>query len=485
MNRQQPTLRPIRQRLIAGHHLAWAALVIVSILAGAAMLVVEPLIIIGGVMGLMAGVALFAYPFLGVLAYLVFEYASVSEMFTFTQVLQLGKVVVLATIAAWGIKGMLRRNLRFVSDNLTWWFLIWVLAALFSNLVATNSKVAMQGTIDIFKWFIIYFMIINIVDTLPKWKWTMWILLILAFRMSQFQIRVYGIGLASTGHTDYFIREGLGVGTTAFFGNAGDFGVFMCVMAPLAFYLIKAVDPKILKAIGVVFLMFFVASIFKSGARGNTVGLFSVASVYWFRSRQKLLIGVAMAMAVALWWVTAADVVRERFISAASDERDTTSAQRLSLWTAGVHMFFTNPAIGVGVNNFSNTFLAKYATPEQAAGSATAPHNIFIQCMAELGLPGIISLLTIIYLMFMRNRQMRAMLRENQCRNNWITSFAYGLDLALVGYIVSGSFLSVLYYPYLFILLALVASLHNITKKRVEEGLDKIEETEQPRPLSV
>jgi putative inorganic carbon (HCO3(-)) transporter len=474
MDQSQNNVRTVSGQYITVEHLVYSVVIIISIVAAAAMLFVNPLVVIGVIGALVAMTLLFAYPYIGVLGYIVFEYASVAAMFPFLQVLQLGKVIVLATLAVWGLKAAVRNNLRFVSDRINWWFAGWILATVISTSVAVEQRLALQGTFDIIKWFAIYFTVINLVDTLPKWQGCMWLFLVLAFRMSQFQIRQYSIGLDLSRSTEYFIREGLGAGSNAFFGNAGDFGVFMCVTAPLAYVLIKASRSKFLKIIAALFLIFFVVSIIKSGARGNTIGLLAVSLVFWGQSKRKLLIGLSIVSLVAVYWISAPDIVRSRFMSATSENLDGTSAHRLTLWKSGIKMALSHPLTGVGVNNFNRSYLDDYATPEEM-GRATAPHNIFIQCLAELGFLGIASLLAIIWLMFVRNHQTRAMLREHQRKNDWITSFAYGLDLALVGYLVSGSFLSVLYYPHLFLLMALTVSLHNIARKRVEAGLDMFE----------
>lgn len=470
-------LKSSNRRFVSGNGVVYLVVIGFSILAGVGILLLDPLIVFGVVGGLVAAIALFSYPFLGVLAYLVYEYASVSQMFAFTQVLQLGKLIILATIVAWVVQGMTGRKLSFVSDKITLWFLLWCVAAVISNLVAINKGLAFQGTVDIFKYFIIYFMIINVVDSLPKWKWSMWVFLILAFRMSQFQLRTYSAGLASTSSVDYFVREGVGIGTTSFFSNAGDFGVFLCVTAPLAFYLIRAVEPKTLKAIGAIFVGFFVVSIIKSGARGNMVGLAATSLLYWWRCSQKVLIGLVLVMLGTVYWVTAPGVVKDRIMSATSYNKDGTATHRLVLWKAGLDMFIANPLTGVGVNNYMAYYQANYATDDDKHRAA-APHNLFVQCISETGLLGITSLLVLIYLVFLRNHQTKALLRKQHRHNQWISSFAVGLDLALVGYLISGSFLTVLYYPHLFLLLALAVSLHSITRKRVEASFDGTVKTE-------
>lgn len=440
-------------------------LVLFSSLCGIGFWFFPPLLVFAVACLLILGLLMIYQPFMGILAYLVIEYARIPAMFPTLQTLQIGKIVVIATGLIWILKSVLTRKLKFVSDPLNWIMVIWALVIIGSSFFAMNTKFANQGVIDFLKWVIIYFLIINLVDNLPKWQWLMWLLLLLNFKMSQFQIKQFIAGYEMASSPELFITRGVGAGTS-FFGNAGDFGVAMCVVAPLAFYLIKAVKSKGLKAGGVIFFCAFAYSILRCGSRGAAVALFIMALFFWLKTSRKLQYSILILFFVIGFWGGAPEAWKKRFVAAADYQEDQTASQRLKLWEAGSKMFADHPLLGVGINNFNTNYARNYhATGEQ--GIPWAPHNIFVQAGSELGVLGLSSLLLTIFLVFRRNHETRRLYRQNSLKNSWIADFPHALDLSLIGYIVSGSFLTVLYYPHLYIIMTLAISLNQIARKQV------------------
>lgn len=100
---------------------------------------------------------------------------------------------------------------------------------------------------------------------------------------------------------------------------------------------------------------------------------------------------------------------------------------------------------------------------------ATAPHSIYVEGLSELGIAGFIPLLIAGVLLARLNARTRSFLRSmgpERCQG-FEYHLSLGLDLAFVGYLVSGAFLTVLYYPHLWVLLGLSAALHGATTSEV------------------
>ena len=463
--------------LFRSHTLLVAGLVLFSLSCGIGFLFISPFLVFAAAGLLILTLLMVYYPYLGILVYLVLEYARIPAMFPQLQALQIGKIVVVVTGAIWLLRSALTRRLKFVSDPLNWVMGIWAFMVICSSFFAMNSELANQGVIDFLKWVIIYFLIINLVDSLPKWQWFMCFLLVLNFKLSQFQIRQFVAGYEMASSPDRFVTEGVGAGSTGFFGNAGDFGVAMCLVAPLAFYLVKAVKSRALKVGGMVFFAAFVFSILRCGSRGAALALSVMALFFWLRTSKKLQSGLVILLFVIGFWASAPEAWKGRFVSAADYQADITASQRLRLWEAGLKMFGDNPLLGVGINNFSTNYAARYHPPDEV-GIAWAPHNIFIQALSELGVLGFLSLLMAMVFVFQRNHETRRFCLQNNLKSDWIARFAHALDLSLIGYMVSGFFLTVLYYPHLYIIMTLAISLNQIARKHViaEKNLIKDDE---------
>ena len=166
------------------------------------------------------------------------------------------------------------------------------------------------------------------------------------------------------------------------------------------------------------------------------------------------------------FWVAAPNAWKDRFISAKDYNEDKTASARLRLWQAGIDMFIDHPLTGVGIYNFPVAWTTHYRPT--GVGGATVVHNIFIEAASELGIGGLVVLLGVLIVLFKHNRRTRLLCRKHNINEPWYINFSHALDCSLIGFVVHGSFLTVLYYPHLYILSALILSLYFIVKRHVE-----------------
>jgi O-antigen ligase len=136
-------------------------------------------------------------------------------------------------------------------------------------------------------------------------------------------------------------------------------------------------------------------------------------------------------------------------------------------------MLRDHPFLGVGPANFPPNYAEKYSRPGDNPGE-WAPHSIYIQALSELGIAGTILFLLFVASCFLLNASTRKVLLERGFgkQNNFEYYLAMGLDMALVGFLVSGAFLTVLYYPHLWVILGISAGLNTAAaaKRTVEKG---------------
>lgn len=399
--------------------------------------------------------------FIGILGYLIVEYMRLTAQYQILLPLQLGKVVI--AISALGlvfsprVRGGDRSIVRLVDIA----FVLLLLGALFSVLAAKHLDLAWAGYVDLLKWAVIYFLVGRIVTSSWRFRIFIFLFLLLNLKMAQHAIRYFYAARAYWGNEMIAIGQDAGAGSTGYFANAADFGVAMCVVWPVAVMLLFAKPKKIWQLLLLTSSVVFLVAILVCGSRGAVVGAACVTLAGIVASRRKL---AAVLMAVLLIpgiVFVLPKASKQRFESAWHPEGDKTASSRLVFWKAGIRMFRENPILGVGIKNFPVTRLEEYSELGETA-KAYVPHSIYIEVLSELGLAGSIPALALVILLFRLNIRTRKHLLAlgAERRRSFEYCLSLGLDLALIGYLSSGAFVAVFYYPHLWILLSLSVGLY-------------------------
>ncbi len=131
-------------------------------------------------------------------------------------------------------------------------------------------------------------------------------------------------------------------------------------------------------------------SIILNFTRGVWLGCFLAAIYLVARWRPKWL--WALPILVALAYVGAPPLIRERFHMAFHPRQEHALSIRLEMWRVALSMIRAHPWVGVGPNNIEEVYdlyLPKGTTPE--VGYHNHFHNDYLQFGAERGLPCLVS----------------------------------------------------------------------------------------------
>ena len=140
--------------------------------------------------------------------------------------------------------------------------------------------------------------------------------------------------------------------------------------------------------------------------------------------------------------------------------------ERIYTWRRGWEMFLANPVVGVGAGNFpwaisqfETTYQARLQRGARRQIAGRAAHSIYFTLLPELGVVGAFA-----YLMIMIKSVLRA---RNTLRSpatapedGSMRMIALFIGPAIIGYSVAGVFISVLWYPMLWLLVSLAIVLH-------------------------
>ena len=335
-----------------------------------------------------------------------------------------------------------------------------MLLTFISMTYALDSKLAAERGYIFLNWLIVFFMTISLVSNERRFSFFMFLYLLWNFKLSQHG----AISWAQRGFS--FTKWGI-AGPEGWFQNSGEYGLQMamiCVIS-LCFFLgikqyLSGWRKWLILAIPITSFM----TVLASSSRGDYLAL--VAALLWLAlaaKRRRLFTGFLVICILGIgYWAMPAKMM-ERF-TVAGDKSDYTSYTRETRWKAGFEIFRDHPFIGVGTGSWVPYYRENYPREEGREGWGL-PHNSFIEVIGDHGSLGLLFLILIFGGMFLLNKSTRNMA---SCYDDQVSFWlSRGFDAATVAYLVGGSFMSVFYYPYVWVHAAMIISLHSATKRNL------------------
>ena len=383
-----------------------------------------------------------------VLLYAFFEYVRPQQIYPVLDFVPWSKIIVPLGVA-----------LHLFQGNGFRWGVTEGLLALFTLIVVLSSVMAVYpeesfAHIDVyFQWMVIYLLITNTVTTERRFLVFLIFYLLWSFKMA----RSASWSWAMDG---FAFRAWGAAGAPGWFENSGELGIQMCIYVALLSNFINGLKrhwnrTKLLLAWGALGMGF--VAIVATSSRGSELA--GVCVVLWLVLKSKHRVrGLVWAVVLAL--IIAAILPPEQIERMQASGTDGTSINRKIYWAEGLDIASQNPALGIGYNNWAPYHKVHY-------GFIALPHNIFIEAAAQLGYPGVLTFVALIICTLLVNRQTRLVVKALGDQGLFMMAMATGLDAALVAFVVAGYFVTVLFYPYFWINLAMTVALNRAAQNAV------------------
>jgi O-antigen ligase len=196
-----------------------------------------------------------------------------------------------------------------------------------------------------------------------------------------------------------------------------------------------------------------------AASRGGFVGLAIGLLFLMFRSgrgvRTMLLIGLVIAPLLVLVPNTSI----QRIFHPGTGEDEAVDARHVT-WMAGLRMIEAHPIGGIGLNRFRSLVLSYEGTNDKPVQSLA--HNTYIEVAAELGIPGLLAYLALIWSGF------RALNRAARLKGQPVLrEAAIGFQAAMIAATVCATFVSASWFRFLWLVLLLPACLPTIEQRFV------------------
>lgn len=243
-----------------------------------------------------------------------------------------------------------------------------------------------------------------------------------------------------------------------FLGDGNDFALSVTLLIPLCLYVLIDSNSKLAKIGVLAILATLVLSVIGTSSRGASIAVAGVVLYLWWRGRAKMMGLVAIGALLIAVIAYAPPEYFERLESIKSYEEEGSAQGRILAWQSAMRMAADHPLLGVGSGHFPVKLGTEYRPPE--FGDRNLPwltaHSIYFLILGELGYPGIIFLLGLIFSSFRAGERNIKRLRQSEVplARSYERLFLC-LNGSLVGFAIGGAFLSALYYPHLFVIAGL------------------------------
>lgn len=388
--------------------------------------------------------------------YLFFEYVRPQAIYPAIDVLPWAQTLILLSL----VGSFLDKTVKWVKSPINPWLILFALTILISSVLGYYPSISKNHYIDFFPWVLIYFLIINIVNTKERF----YIFLVL-YILAAGKIAV-GTSKSWAFRGFSFTDWGL-LGPHGYFHNSGELAILMLMLFPLAYKLYEATKDDITRLEKYILILLWVTpilTILGSSSRGAQIAL-ALQVLLIFRKnifRLKNLI-LLVILTISAYQLLPSEQ-KERFASIGEDK---SSEQRMLYWTNGLTMLKEHPLLGVGYYNFIPYYNNEY--PEDVLyKSAELPHNIFIQVGTDAGIIGLFFFVFIVIKCLLLARGLTKDSRVDAFGQN----IAAGLGYGIVGFVIAGQFVSVAYYPFMWIGAAQIAALWNTYRTTVSEPIN-------------
>lgn len=385
--------------------------------------------------------------------YIVVEYVRPQSIIPALDVLPWAKVFL-----SFALIGLLSdRRVRWVADSANTLMTTFLFVILLASAFAIYPQVSWSKWFDFVGWFVIYFLIIHIVSTEKRFFIVLVIFLLASFKLSFFGARTWAMrGFA-------FTNWGI-AGPSGPFQNSGELSIQMLMFAPIAYQAALALRPYLSRTKHFLLLLFPITAamtVIGASSRGAQLGLGYQLYRCLLKGRLSLRTLLVAAIVAGTAFAFLPEEQKDRFTSAGKDD---TSVQRLLYWQRGLDMLEDHPLLGVGFYNFAPYFQDNYPQ-DVLRGAAQLPHNIFIQVGTDAGLLGLGVFLALLYRNFRCCREIRRICLSGGRDEAFASRIALGLIIALWGFVIAGQFVSVAYYPFFWMNLAMSVALLNVVKR--------------------
>jgi probable O-glycosylation ligase (exosortase A-associated) len=426
----------------------------------------EPLVILALPLLIPIAHCILRMPIWGCLGFVVFSFFRLHEAVPALMPFRLPQLLALASLAVLAWHGVLSKEVQPYWHPLLTLLCIFFVFICLGAIFATDRGTAIgaiQGSFVkiITMVFAIAWLVRNPSDFTLATRFIMTAGLVIA--VIALMNKANGIGLVEG------TRVTIGRNIGSMIGDPNDLALVLTF--PFSFAASNVFSPRstvLNRLISAVFLALIASAILATQSRGGLLGMSAIiGSLLWRMIKQKWLVisigGILLVLVISLAGIS------ERSSGGASEEGiDASAMGRIYAWQAAISMAVHNPMTGVGINNFYANY---YFHSPHWDGKNHAVHSTWFQVLAETGFVGLIIFTCLVVGLYKVATRSLENIHDQHSPISHTTARA--LWSGLIGFCISGTFLTQGFIWPLYILLALSIALNQFLTKE-QRGISNV-----------
>jgi probable O-glycosylation ligase (exosortase A-associated) len=271
----------------------------------------------------------------------------------------------------------------------------------------------------------------------------------------------------------------------SFVADNNDFGLALNIALPLMFFMASAESSRKMRLLLRISFLASAVVVLLTYSRGALLGIATVMTVIVFKTRRKLLGGVALVLAVLAVLTFAPERWQQRMDNFFAGKLDQSAHQRLVSWKFAWNVAEAYPITGGGMESFTPEMFARFSKEQLPGGGlSSGPHSIYFQILGEQGFVGLGLFLSLIFACLLSLRKLRKLARDAPPLQ-WVVPAANALETSFLAFLVSGAFLGRAYFDLFYQMVACTIILKVVYRKEVKQLSTQPEHTLSPEPIAM
>ncbi len=319
-------------------------------------------------------------------------------------------------------------------------FLYFLISIIFGLLLMAPSTLFDQ-LVDLIVLAIVYFYVASVINTNRSFKFFAWSILIFCTYLG-----IDGLYNYHLSNPVYFTNDRLN--SVGFYSNPNEYGMILNYAVPFAYILFKTHRNKFIKIVPFIMTGFLALPLTLTLSRTAIVTFAFMLFLLAFAEKKKIIAFIIIGSMLAIAAPKISNTVISRIETIKDRGSDESYQGRKRAWSQGLRMAQWYPIFGVGKNQF-------------LTHHGRAPHNSFVQVVAETGLIGFCFWMSLIYLSLKNLYLIRKACLKTDSE---LFFFVNGIGVNLIGFLLYSFFGNQGYNPLLFTLFSLSVAMNKLFK---------------------